>query len=180
MTLWLFIGRLNPPHIWHISIIDKALKENDKVILMIWTKWDIDERNPLNFGEIKKILGKKYKDEYKLKILELKDDFSDLVWLQDIDELLYEYWDWIKNINLYWWDFKTDSAYEVIKKYETELKWYKIKYIEASREDSFIEYNWRTFAISATNLRKALRDRNFDLAQKFCDEEMFERIKEYF
>jgi cytidyltransferase-like protein len=35
MNLGLFIGRLNPPHIGHIGIINKALKENDKVLILL-------------------------------------------------------------------------------------------------------------------------------------------------
>jgi nicotinamide mononucleotide adenylyltransferase len=180
MTIWLFIGRLNPPHIWHIAIIDKMLLENDKAILMIWTNWENDKNNPLKFNQIKKILGKKYGGNRKLKVVELKDDSSDLVWIQDIEDLLYKYWEWIKKINFYWWDFETDSAYRVIKKYEDELWKYNITYIEISRKNSFIEYKWEKYNISATNLRKALIEWNFDLAEKFCDKEMFEGIKEYF
>jgi hypothetical protein len=29
-------------------------------------------------------------------------------------------------------------------------------------------------------LRKALKEKDFDLAEKFCSKEMFEKIKEYF
>jgi hypothetical protein len=48
------------------------------------------------------------------------------------------------------------------------------------RENSFTEYKGRTFAISATNLRKALREKEYKLAEKFCDEKMFELIQNYF
>jgi nicotinamide mononucleotide adenylyltransferase len=180
MTLWLFIGRLNPPHIWHITVIDKALSLNDTIILMIWTKWGTDEKNPLTFSQIRKILSEKYDDRSKLKILELEDNLSDLVWVQDIVELLYKHWEWIRKINFYGGDFKNDSAYKALKEYQNELKDYEINYIEVSRENSFVEYNWQKYEISATNLRTALREKNFELAEKFCDEKMFELIREYF
>jgi cytidyltransferase-like protein len=35
MNLGLFIGRLNPPHIGHISIINKVLKENDETLILL-------------------------------------------------------------------------------------------------------------------------------------------------
>ena len=58
MTLGLFIGRLNPPHIWHIQIIKRALKENKKVLLLLWTPFETDEKNPLNFYSRKNLLQK--------------------------------------------------------------------------------------------------------------------------
>ena len=47
MTVWVFIGRLNPPHIWHTNIIKRALKENKKLILMLWVPLIVDDINPL-------------------------------------------------------------------------------------------------------------------------------------
>lgn len=180
MTLWLFIGRLNPPHIWHISIIDKALSENDRVIVLIWSKNIIDEQNPLNFNEIKEILLLKYKDNKNLEILELRDDRSDLIWIYNIYKILFEKWKGINDINLYAWDFKNDSAYNIIKKYENHFNNFSFNYIEQSRENSFANYNWQKIAISATNLRQALRNKDYDLVNILCDENMVEKIKNYF
>lgn len=180
MTLWLFIGRLNPPHIWHIAIIDKALLDNEKVIILIWTKEDKDQNNPLTFLEIKEILLLKYKDNKKLEILELRDDRSDLVWIYNIYKILFENWNKIKDINLYGWDFKNDSAYNTIKKYESHFNNFKFKYIENPRENSFIEYDWKEYSVSSTNLRKALKDWNIKLASKFCEQKMFEKIINFY
>lgn len=177
MTLWLFIGRLNPPHIWHISIIDKALSQNEKVIILIWTKEDRDQNNPLSFIEIKDILLLKYKDNKKLEILELRDDRSDLIWIYNIYKILFEKWKWLRDIKLYAWDFKNDSAYNIIKKYENHFNNFSFNYIEQSRENSFVSYNWKEISISATNLRQALRDKDFGLVDKLCDEKMVEKIK---
>lgn len=178
MTLWLFIGRLNPPHIWHISIIDKALSENDRVIVLIWSKNIIDEQNPLYFNEIKEILLLKYKDNKKLEILELRDDRSDLIWIYNIYKILFEKWKGINDINLYAWDFKNDSAYNIIKKYENHFNNFSFNYIEQSRENSFVNYNWQKIPISATNLRQALRNKDYDLVNILCDENVVEKIKD--
>lgn len=177
MTLWLFIGRLNPPHIWHISIIDKALSQNEKVIILIWTKEDRDQNNPLSFIEIKDILLLKYKDNKKLEILELRDDRSDLIWIYNIYKILFEKWKWLRDIKLYAWDFKNDSAYNIIKKYENHFNNFSFNYIEQSRENSFVSYNWKEISISATNLRQALRNKDFDLVNILCDENVVEEIK---
>ncbi len=180
MTLWLFIGRLNPPHIGHISIIDKALLENEEVIVLIWTKKDRDQDNPISFLEIKEILLLKYNNNPKLQILELLDDRSDLIWIYNIYKILFEKWKGINDINLYAWDFKNDSAYTIIKKYENHFNNFSFNYIECSRENSFINHNWQKISISATNLRQALRNKDYDLVNMLCDESMFEKIKNHF
>ena len=36
-TLGLIIGRMNPPHNGHLWTIKKALSENQKVLLLLWT-----------------------------------------------------------------------------------------------------------------------------------------------
>ncbi len=180
MTLWLFIGRLNPPHIWHIAIIDKALLDNEKVIVLIWSKDFVGEHNPLNFSEIKELLLEKYSDNSKLQFIELKDNKSDLVWIYYIYRIIFENWNNIKYINLYWWDFKNDSAYNTIKKYENHFNNFSFNYIEQSRENSFVNHNWQKIDISATNLRQALRDKDYDLVKMLCNEKMIEKIKNYF
>ncbi|MDD3793356.1 MAG: adenylyltransferase/cytidyltransferase family protein [Candidatus Gracilibacteria bacterium] len=180
MTLGLFIGRLNPPHIGHISIIDKALFENEKVIILIGTKLDRDQNNPLSFLEIKELLLLKYNNNPKLQILELLDDRSDLIWIYNIYKILFEKGLGINDINLYAGDFKNDSAYTIIKKYESHFNNFSFNYIECSREDSFVTHNGQKISISATNLRQALRDKDYELVNMLCDERMIEKIKNYF
>jgi nicotinamide mononucleotide adenylyltransferase len=179
--LGLFIGRLNPPHTWHIAIIDKALSKNDEVFLLIGTKWITDEKNPLSFEEIRDILHIKYADNWELKIFELRDTPSDEEWVKEIYKTLWKDGSGeFRNINFYWWDFQNDSAYKVIKEYENLFGKYEITYNEVSRKNSFIKYEWQKYDISATNLRKALREWNFELAKNFCDEKIWNKIKSYF
>ena len=121
MTLWLFIGRLNPPHIWHIQTIEKALDENDEVIILLWSPINKDENNPLDFNKRKKLLEKVFNNIEKLKIIELLDNPSDLIWIYNIYKILYENSNWLENINFYGWDFENDSAYLVLNKYEDKL-----------------------------------------------------------
>jgi len=152
MTLGLFIGRLNPPHIWHIQIIEKALKENNQVLVLLWSPILSDENNPLNFEQRKELLENKFNN--KLIIKEILDTDSDIDWVKSILEKIKNISE--KKINFYWWDFKNDSAYLVLKEYENLFKNYKINYIENNRNNSFIEYNKKEYLISATNFRKAL------------------------
>lgn len=180
MNLWLFIWRMNPPHIGHLSIIDKMIEENDFVLVLVGTMKNRDEKNPLEFKQIKELLSLKYNFNNKLKIVELKDDSSDLVWVFSIYKILYENFQWITTINFYWWDFSNDSAYRVLSENKNHLISYNLNFIEKSRKDSLVDFDWEKYEISATNLRQALRLWKFDLASKFCDYKMFEEIKKYF
>jgi predicted nucleotidyltransferase len=109
----------------------------------------------------------------------LEDTPTDEEWINNIYEILWKYWeDQFYDINFYWWDFENDSAYNVLS--QCEFSDYNFNYIEIPRKNSFVEYKWQKYEISATNLRKALMEWNLELAQKFCDKKMFELIKKYF
>lgn len=180
MTTWLYIGRFNPPHKWHISIIDRVLKENKKTILFIWTKKTLDSNNPIDYSWVKKLLSHKYHLDNNINIFELKDDSSDLIWIYSIYKILFENSTPDKKINIYCWDFSNDSAYITIKKYEHIFSEYTLNFIEQDREKSFIEKGSQKIFISWTNFRKALNDKNFDLAKDFSDSDLYEEIKKYF
>ena len=186
MNLGLFIGRLNPPHIGHISIINKALKENDEVLILLWTPLEKNKKDPLDFNIRKKLLEIIFVKDDNLKIIELLDNKSDLIWIKNISKIIdenYKIKESIKsqnNINFYWGDFKNDSAYIAFEEYNNELTKYNINYIESSRNNSFIEYEWKKYNISATNLREALKNKDYKLAKTFCDIKIFDLIKETF
>ena len=64
MTLGLFIGRMNPPHNWHINTIEKAILENEKVLILLWSPIIEDkDNNPFTFLERKNLLKKWWKSE---------------------------------------------------------------------------------------------------------------------
>lgn len=168
--IWLFIWRMNPPHIWHKKIIDKSLSENDKTIIFLWSIDKKDETNPLSFLERKKILEKVYKsfiDNKKLFILWIKDNPDDEIWLKEIVLELNN----ITNtkdiiLNIYGWDFKNDYAIKVIKQYNHLFEIEKINFIEISRDNFFIEYKWEKVKVSSTLLRKAIKEWNNCMIKK--------------
>ena len=162
MSLGLFIGRLNPPHIWHIWIIKRVLKEIDKALILLWTPLFNTGKDPFDFEKRKKILKSIFFDE-KLIILELNDNKSNLKWISKIKEIIKFNIDNTKKINFYGWDFKNDSSYSVIKEYKQEFIDFDINYIENSRKNSFIEYCWKQYKVSATNLRKALQIKDYKM-----------------
>ena len=52
----------------------------------------------------------------------------------------------------------------------------KINFVEISRKKSFVG----SLELSWTNFRKLLREKKFDLAEKFTKKEIFDEIKKYF
>lgn len=172
MNLGLFIWRFNPPHIWHTGIIKRALKENDRVLVLLWTSLIPDNNNPFDFDFRENLLLKVFSKD-RLDILELLDNESDLIWSVNIKQIIDRNYKNVKQINFYGWDFENDSAYKTIKDYEKEFESYIFNYILESRKNSFVEYNWEKYRVSATNLRKALKDWNLGLVEKLCDKEIF-------
>lgn len=171
--LWLFIGRMNPPHKWHIAVIEKALSENDKVLILLWDNWIVDESNPLTFEQRVWLLQKYFWDNSNLEVDIIKDTKTDLEWVQNISSSIQKYWN--IELNIYGWDFQNDSAILSIKQYEL-LLWEKVNYIPVDRFLETIEYKWEDFHISATNLRNALRNWDREFVEKFCNEELLEDI----
>jgi cytidyltransferase-like protein len=184
MILWLFIWRLNPPHIWHINIIKRALKENKEALVLLWTPFLLDKNNPFSFNTRKKMLQKisphLSSNKGRGMILEIKDEKDDIEWIKNIEKILKNNYPEYKNINFYWGDFENDSAFKILKKYEKEFLNCTFNYIEKSRTNSIINHNWKEYLISSTNFRKSLNNKNYNLASKFSDENIFEEIKKEF
>lgn len=189
--IWLFIGRMNPPHKWHISVIQKALRENDEVLVLLWSSGVIDESNPLTFDQRKNLLNNFFSPLWrgrcpqdregwdKLLIDIIKDTKTDLQWVENISEIIKNnFWDDIF-LNIYGWDFKNDSAIIAMKQFEN-LLWKNINYIPVDRFLETINSNWEEFHISATNLRNALRNWDREFIEKICNQELVEEIIELF
>ena len=179
MSLWLFIWRLNPPHIWHINIIKRALKENEKVLVLLWSNLIYNINSPLNFS-IREGLLRKIFLEKNITFLEIQDKKTDLEWINNINLILENNYSEFDKINFYGWDFENDSAFKAFKEYEQNFTNFTFNYILNSRKNSFIVHNWRKYKISATNLREALYNKDYTLASKFCDKNIFEDIKKEF
>ena len=175
--LWLFIGRMNPPHKWHIAVIKKALSENDEVLILLWDNWITDISNPLTFEQRKKLLQTYFWENTKLEVNIIKDTKTDSQWVQSIADKIQKFWS--IELNIYWWDFQNDSAIIAIQQYEL-LLWQNVNYIPVDRFLETIEYNWEEFHISATNLRNALRNWDREFVEKICNEELVGEILELF
>jgi len=86
-SLWIVVWRMNPPHVWHIELIKKSLKDNKYTLLFIWTKGKKDSKNPFWFDEIKYFLQLIFSSEIKNKLLiidEIKDVSWDDIWVKNL------------------------------------------------------------------------------------------------
>jgi len=168
---------MNPPSKWHIAVIEKALQENEEVLVLLWCNWIVDESNPLTFKQREKLLQKYFGDNKNLEIDIIKDTQTDLEWVQNIAASIQKYWN--IELSIYWWDFQNDSAIRSVKEYELLLS-ENVTYIPVDRFLETITYKGEKFHISATNLRNALRNWDREFAEKFCNEELVEEIINYF
>lgn len=162
--IWIFIWRLNPPHIWHIKVIKTSLKENDKTIIFLWSSNIKDDKNPFSYEERKFFLQKIFKNK-NLIIDYLEDYPSDEIWCKKL-------WEKIKNhisnreykTTFFGWDFKNDSAIIAIKNNLKYLWFENIDFFEVYRKNILLP-NWEE--ISSTNLRKYLTEKNYTKSKEF-------------
>lgn len=111
MKLWIFIGRMQPLHLWHQSIIEKSLEENDLTFIILWSKWIQDtDRNTFSDAERELFLKTFLKKKTRNKVLFLEDNKSEENWVRALAILIQKTWDeyvkatlsrllWWKNIN---------------------------------------------------------------------------------
>lgn len=167
-NIWIFIWRLNPPHIWHIKVLKTSLKNNEKTILFFWSTNLIDEKNPFLFEERKTFIEKIFKKEIfskKLIIDYLEDSPSDELWTQKIWEKINSHINTNNSkITFFWWDFENDSAILVIKKYLKCLKIENINFFEVYRKKILLPNGEE---ISSTQVRNSLNAKDLKKAKMY-------------
>ncbi len=172
--LWIFIWRLNPPHIWHINIINKSLKENDISLVFFGSANIIDDKNPFTFEERKSFLETIFIGNKSLKIDFLDDVPDDEIWVEKLAEKIKKY---TENediqITFYCWDLENDYAILVIKKYLEKLQLKNISFTEVSRKE-FLNKNYEE--VSSTKVRELLKNWDFESVKDFIPSEIYEKI----
>ena len=173
-----FLSRMQPIHIGHLGIIEKALSENDKVLIIIGSKNKKETmRNPFNVTIRREILeeslverfGENYKD--KIIITELPDWSMETDLEQNLEWGRYLYYNIVsiieqKNFSIYFSDEK-----EIIEAwFEDSLK---------SRIDfRLFERNKMFEAVSSTKIRQAFLDCDKDYVENSCPKAVFRRYDE--
>ena len=180
MKVGVFLSRMQPLHNGHLGIIDIALKENDKVVVLIGSKNKSGTiRNPLDITLrrliLEEALEKRYGIDYisRIEIKELPDWSMET----DIDSNLewgrYLYYNIVaaceqKSFSIYFSDER-----EIIENwFENDLK-IRINFRLFERKDMFE-------GISSTKIREAFLTDNKEYVEKSCPEavmDYYEDIK---
>lgn len=174
--VWVMIWRLNPPHIWHIKVIRKAIEENWQIILFLWSANVVNKKNPFTYEERKSFLEEIFRDEiesWRLVIGYLDDVSDNQTWTRNLNEKVKKILPWVSEINFYWWDFKEDMAINCIRDNQWLVKVKKVKYTQIHRNTIKTENG---DDVSATNLRRELNWWNYEAAKSFMNPEIAELI----
>ncbi len=89
MPIALYIGRFQPPHKGHISVIKEILKNFDKVIIGIGSSQEKNTyENPFSAGERIQMLKLSLKDLElpltKFSFIKISDKFDDTTWVKEV------------------------------------------------------------------------------------------------
>ena len=175
MKVGIFLARMQPLHNAHLWLIDKALEENDKVLVVLGSENKVDMlRNPYKITLRKKILRECYdtKKNKKLSVMTLpdwsmeSDTDSDKIWGR------YLYYNVVakigqKHFSIYYSDdvkfldnwFKDTEVYEYIT------------YRNFERANMFE-------GLSATKIRNAFINKDIEYVKKFCPHSVVSRFDE--
>jgi len=175
MKTWILIWRLNPPHIWHMRIINESFKKNDKTILLLGSSNIKDDNNPFTFDEREKYINILYENK-SLIIDQIADFPSDEDWTIEINKILEQYINKDDELTFYGWDFENDYAIKVLKDYSNLLSFNNINFVELSRKDITIIHNNQTIEISSTKVRETIQNKDKGLLEKLVDERIMKEL----
>ncbi len=176
MKIWIFIGRLNPPHKWHLNTIKKSLKFNDLTIVILGSANVFDEFNPFDVITRWQMI-EEYFDNDESLILESIDDIeSDKEWTKEIWDIVRVYSESNPELSIYWWDFENDSAINVLKEFDWELWFDNKNFIEFSRYDHSFDHAWEKKYYSSTLVRECLKKGDSELLKKLIPNDILKKI----
>lgn len=180
--LALMIGRMNPPHIGHIRVIKRALNENGRLVLILWSANVNNEKNPFSAKERQLFLKTYFSAEvreWKLILSEVDDLWNNKDWTQSISDKVSEnIGSFQGTMNIYGGELEYDSAIQALNEHIDLLPTNeeKITFNEVERSDFQIVHNQNRYDISATALRDSLTQWNYELARKFLPNEIWDLV----
>lgn len=176
-----FLSRMQPIHIGHLGIIEKALEENEKVIILIGSKNKKETiRNPLNISLRKEILEEALEEKFggdyreRITISTLPDWSMETDISSNLEWGRYLYYNIValgeqKSFTMYFSDDK-----EIIENWFENMLRERITLRLFERNDMFE-------AVSSTKIRNAFLNNNREYIEKSCPKAVvkrFEKIKE--
>jgi len=180
--LWVMVGRMNPPHIGHIRVIKKAIKENGRLIFFLWSANKQDKKNPFSCEDRFLFLETYFKQEIEREelIIQGLDDVGDYPkWVKSLWSKVKSHYPCFKwKVNIYWWDLKQDRSIEAISDHLEDFPFDqdKVSFREIPREDFWVNHNGKHYEVSSTALRFALEEKDFELAKKLMPREIADLV----
>lgn len=174
-----FLSRMQPLHIGHLGMIDKALSENDKVIILIGSSNKKETiRNPLGVeirrGILKETLEDKYGKEYgdRIRVKELPD------WSEETD--IEGNLEWGRY--LYYNIVEISGARNFSMYFSDEPKiienWFQDEVIRPRIEIKTFERNTMFEAVSSTKIRNAFLNDDKEYIERSVPNAVMKRYNE--
>jgi bifunctional NMN adenylyltransferase/nudix hydrolase len=123
MKLGLVIGRFQPLHYGHTSLLEKALEENDKVLVLVGSAGKLpDYKNPFPVETRIKLIEDHFEEDLgNLCVKGIKDYPSDSQWIEDVTARVMTMEDDPTNVTLYTSEkdetfYRTNFLYSVVSK----------------------------------------------------------------
>ena len=159
----LFIGRFQPFHCGHESIVHKMLEECDKVVIAIGSAQESNTKsNPFRY-EYRRFIIQKVFPEYFNRIIivgiaDRENPSDDKSWGEYLLDTIYQ------NINI-----KPDVIYQGTE--NKHNRWFD------SFDIPIINIDRGLLEVSATEIRKAILEKDFDYYKKFMPEALYSEFK---
>jgi len=161
--IWCVIWRFQPFHKGHKLLIETAEKENITTLVLIWSSHTKDDLNPYSY-EIRKSMILPDCSWKNTQIWALPDFESDNDWK---DFFLSYIPKSVKELTLYCWDRKNDSAVQTLQSLQNTLP-FSLQIREIPRS---------IIPISATQIRSALENNDLKLLTTYLCENTIKLIK---
>lgn len=172
-----FLSRMQPLHIGHLGMIDKALSENDRVIILIGSaNKEKTIRNPIGINLRREILGEtlnerlKKNDKDRIVIKELPDWSSEDDIASNLEWGRYLYYNVVsisceKNFSMYFSDEP-----EIIE------NWFQDEIIRKRVNLKIFERNKMFEAVSSTKIRNAILNKDKEYIEKSVPNAVIKRF----
>lgn len=173
-----FLSRMQPLHIGHLGIIEKALEENDRIIVLIGSKNKEETvRNPLKCSLRREILEdaleEKFEEKYKERII--ISELPDWSMETDIDSNLewgrYLYYNIVSLVEQRTFNFYFSDNREIIDKWFDDTLKKRINFRLFERDNMFN-------AVSSTKIREAFLNGDKEYIRKSCPNVVIKRYEE--
>lgn len=178
LEIGVFIARFQPLHKAHLYVIEKALKDCDKVVIMLGSSNKENmPRNPFNFRLRKELLSESLSNEHdmtRIQIYQFPDWSEENLMTDDSVWGHYLYYNIVSRINQKHFILYYSDDPEIVKNwFDDEVKKY-ISFCFLDRKQVFD-------GLSSTKIREALlnftaKDKKY--LYKFLPEPVFNRVEE--